>query len=125
MRVCFGDFELDAAARELRRGGEAVRVEPQVFDLIVYLIEKRARVVSRDDIIDAVWDGRIVSDAAISSRIKSARQALGDDGRAQAVIKTVHGKGFRFIADVSERLPGRLDPAGNRGVGDDPPVPDG
>ncbi|MEO1311014.1 MAG: tetratricopeptide repeat protein [Pseudomonadota bacterium] len=102
MRVCFGDFELDAAARELRRGGEAVRVEPQVFDLIVYLIEKRARVVSRDDIIDAVWDGRIVSDAAISSRIKSARQALGDDGRAQAVIKTVHGKGFRFIADVAE-----------------------
>ena len=102
MRFLFGEYALDAATHELTRGGKAVPVEPQVFDLIVFLIENRERVVSREDIIDAVWAGRIVSDSAISSRIKTARQALGDNGRTQTVIKTVHGKGFRFIAKVRE-----------------------
>ncbi len=96
----FGPFELDMARFELRVDGEPCRVEPQVFSLIALLVENRERLVSRDEIIEKVWDGRIVSDAAISSRIKSARQALGDDGKAQRYIKTIHNQGLRFVAPV-------------------------
>ena len=81
----------------------AVPVEPQVFALLALLVENRERLVSRDEIIEKVWDGRIVSDAAVSSRIKSARQALGDDGKAQRYIRTIHGQGLRFV----RRRPGR------------------
>jgi TolB-like protein/Tfp pilus assembly protein PilF len=96
----FGTFELDMARFELRAGGEPCRVEPQVLSLIALLVENRERLVSRDEIIEKVWDGRVVSDAAISSRIKSARQALGDDGTAQRYIRTIHNKGLRFVAPV-------------------------
>jgi TolB-like protein len=96
----FGTFELDMARFELRVDGEPCRVEPQVLSLIALLVENRERLVSRDEIIEKVWDGRIVSDAAISSRIKSARQALGDDGRAQRYIRTIHRQGLRFVAPV-------------------------
>lgn len=96
----FGRFELDLSTVELRAGGEASRLEPQVFALLSLLIENRDRVVSKDEIIEKVWEGRVVSDAALSSRIKSARQALGDDGQAQRFIKTVHRVGFRFVGDV-------------------------
>jgi len=96
----FGPFVLDMARFELRAGGEPCRVEPQVFSLIALLVENRERLVSRDEIIEKIWDGRIVSDAAISSRIKSARQALGDDGKAQRYIRTVHNQGLRFVAPV-------------------------
>lgn len=96
----FGPFELDLSTVELRAGGEASRLEPQVFALLSLLIENRDRVVSKDEIIEKVWEGRVVSDAALSSRIKSARQALGDDGQAQRFIKTVHRIGFRFVGEV-------------------------
>ena len=96
----FGPFELDVAKVELRSGGEIRPVEPQVFSLIALLVENRERLVSKDEIIEKVWDGRIVSDSAVASRVKSARQALGDDGKAQRFIKTLHGQGFRFVADV-------------------------
>jgi len=96
----FGAFELDLATGELRAGGEATPLEPQVFAVLALLVERRDRLVTRDQLIDAVWDGRVVSDAAVASRVKSARQALGDDGRAQRFIKTVHGRGFRFVAPV-------------------------
>jgi len=96
----FGDFELDLDRFELRESGEARPVEPQVLALLALLVENRERLVSRDELIEKVWQGRIVSDAAISSRVKSARQALGDDGRAQRFIKTIHGQGFRFLGDV-------------------------
>ncbi|MGE0830752.1 MAG: winged helix-turn-helix domain-containing tetratricopeptide repeat protein [Hyphomonadaceae bacterium] len=96
----FGDFELDAAKAELRKKGAAVAVEPQVFALLKFLIENRERLVSRDDIVAAIWNGRIVSDAAISSRIKSARRALDDDGQTQWAIRTLHGAGFRFVAEI-------------------------
>lgn len=96
----FGCFELDLEKIELRRGGAVRPVEPQVFALLGLLIEHRERVVSKDEIVEKVWEGRAVSDAAIASRVKSARQALGDDGRAQRFIKTVHGHGFRFVADA-------------------------
>ena len=96
----FGPFVLDMARFELRADGEPCKVEPQVFSLIALLVENRERLVSRDEIIEKVWDGRIVSDAAISSRIKSARQALGDDGKAQRYIRTIHNQGLRFVAPV-------------------------
>jgi len=96
----FDEFELDLAKLELRARGGLRPVEPQVFALLALLVGNRERVVSRDEIIEVVWDGRAVSDAAIDSRIKSARQALGDDGAAQRFIRTVHRKGFRFIEDA-------------------------
>jgi TolB-like protein len=97
----FDTFEIDTAAQELRRDGSALAVEPQVFALLVHLVENRDRVVSRDDILQAVWHGRIVSEAALSSRVKAVRQAIGDDGQAQRLIKTVHKRGFRFVGDVT------------------------
>lgn len=96
----FGRFELDLAALELRAGGDTVRVEPQVFGLLALLVGNRERVVSKDEIIEKVWDGRIVSDAAVASRVKSARQALGDDGQSQHFIRTIHGRGYRFVAEA-------------------------
>lgn len=102
MRYAFGPFELDTSTLELRRGGDLVSIEPQVFELLLCLIENRDRVLSKDDLIDAVWGGRIVSDAAISSRIRLVRRAVDDDGTRQAVIKTVHGKGFRFVAELED-----------------------
>jgi TolB-like protein len=95
----FGDIELDTTRVELRRGRETVALEPQVFALLALLVENRERLVSKDEIVEKVWDGRVVSDAAIASRIKSARQAIGDDGKAQRCIRTVHGLGYRFIAE--------------------------
>jgi TolB-like protein len=97
----FGPFELDLARVELRCEGEDRPLEPQVFALLVLLVEQRDRVLSRDALIEAVWDGRPVSDAAVASRIRSARQALGDDGSTQRYIRTVHGRGYHFVADVS------------------------
>lgn len=96
----FGPFELDLDKVELRAGAEVQALEPQVFAVLALLVENRERLVSRDEIIEKVWDGRIVSDAAVASRVKSARQALGDDGRAQRFIKTIHGRGFRFVGEV-------------------------
>ena len=102
MRYAFEDFILDVEKHELRRNGDLVAVEPQVFALLIHLIEQRERVVSKDQLIEAIWEGRFVSDSVVSSRIKSARKALGDDGRTQQYIKTTHGTGFRFIALVKE-----------------------
>jgi TolB-like protein len=98
----FDQFELDGDKVELRAGGEVVPVEPQVFALLRFLIENRDRAVTKDEIIDKVWDGRVISDSALSSRIKSARQALGDDGAAQKFIRTIHRIGFRFVAEVED-----------------------
>ena len=98
MRYEFLDFVLDLNSLQLRRGRKAVHVEPQVFNLIVYLIEKRERVVSKNELIGAVWNGRVIADSTFTSRINAARRALGDDGRAQRVIQTVQRRGFRFVA---------------------------
>jgi TolB-like protein len=102
MRARFADFLLDTEAFELRRNGVVVAVEPQVLALIAHLVQARDRLVTRDELIASVWGGRIVSDTAISSRIKSARVALGDDGTRQQWIRTVHGKGFRFVGAVAD-----------------------
>ena len=100
MIYSFGSMELDLARVELRDNGEPRAIEPQVFALIAYLAENRDRMVSRDELFEKLWEGRVVSDSALSSRIKSARRAVGDDGRSQTIIKTVHGQGLRFVADV-------------------------
>jgi TolB-like protein len=94
----FGQFELDTGRMELRANGAPVAIEPQVFALLRLLVENSDRMVSKDEIIAQVWNGRIVSDAAIASRVKSARQALGDDGKSQGMIRTVRGLGFAFVA---------------------------
>ncbi len=95
--VRFDDCELDLAAFELRRAGKPFAVEPQVFELLSYLARHPGRLISKDELIEQVWGGRIVSDAALASRIKSARRAIGDDGEQQRLIRTVHGRGFRFL----------------------------
>jgi TolB-like protein len=96
----FEAFELDTDRHELRRGGEVRAVEPQVFSVLTMLVENRHRMVPREELIAAVWSGRAVSDSVLSSRIKSARQAVDDDGDAQRLIRTVHGQGFRFVGEV-------------------------
>lgn len=98
----FGDYALDTSGFELRHGDDFVPVEPQVFSILAFLIENRAQVVSSDDLIASVWNGRIVSEATLSSRISAARQAVGDSGAAQEVIKTIRSRGFRFMAEVTE-----------------------
>ena len=98
----FGDFVLDNDRRELRRGAESVTVEPQVFDVLVHLLANRHRVVTKDELLAAVWKGRIVSESTLSSRINAARTAVGDSGEDQRLIKTLARKGFRFVGDVLE-----------------------
>ena len=109
MQFYFENHILDLERRELRRGSDLVALEPQVFDLLIYLMQNRDRVVSKDDLIASVWGGRIVSDSTLRRRINAARKALGDSGEAQRLIKTIARKGFRFVGTVTERL--RMKPA--------------
>jgi TolB-like protein/cytochrome c-type biogenesis protein CcmH/NrfG len=100
VQLVFADYTLDTDRRELRRGPEHIAVEPQVFDLLIFLVQNRKRVVSKDDLIAAVWDGRIVSDSTLTSRINAARKAVGDSGEDQKLIRTIARRGFRFIGVV-------------------------
>jgi DNA-binding winged helix-turn-helix (wHTH) protein/tetratricopeptide (TPR) repeat protein len=102
---CFGNCTLDAPRRELRRNDALQRVEPQVLDLLLFLIENRDRVVSRDEIFEQVWGNRIVSDSVLSTRIHAVRHAIGDNGLDQRLIRTIHGRGFRFVAPLREVNP--------------------
>lgn len=123
MRYQFDDFELDTDRFELSRGGVALASEPQVMELLVLLVRNRHRMLSKEEINESVWRGRIVSDSALSSRIKIARKLLDDDGRTQRYIRTVHKKGFRFIAPVQE-LPPVAETPEARSDGASPPEPD-
>jgi pimeloyl-ACP methyl ester carboxylesterase/DNA-binding winged helix-turn-helix (wHTH) protein len=100
MRYRFGTFVLAPETRELLAAGVAQPIEPQVFDLLYHLVSERDRVVSQDELINAIWNGRIVSDSAISARISAARSALGDDGKRQQWIRTLPKRGFRFVGPV-------------------------
>ena len=102
MRYLFEEYGFDTDRRELHRGADIVSVAPQVFDLLDYLIRNRERVVSKDDLINAIWNGRIVSDAALTTRLNAARIAIGDSGEEQRLIKTLPRKGFRFVGPVLE-----------------------
>lgn len=97
----FEDFALDCERRELRAGGAMIPVEPQVFDILVHLVENRDRVVSKDDLIASVWNGRIVSDSTLDSRINAVRKAIGDSGGQQRLVRTMSRKGFRFVGAVT------------------------
>ena len=115
----FGEFTLDRERLELKRSGDPLNLEPQVFGVLATLVERRDRVVTKDELLEAVWNGRVISDAALHSRIHAARQAVGDTGQAQSFIRTYRGRGFRFVASVMEvRECGRPDTVGAR-----PPAP--
>jgi len=98
----FGEFLLDTCRRELRRSGEFQSLEPQVFDLVAYLVEHHERVVSRDETLRAIGAGQFVTDGLLSTRLSSARRAIGDDGREQRLIRTFRRRGLRFVAAVTK-----------------------
>jgi TolB-like protein/class 3 adenylate cyclase len=108
--IRFREFELDTSLFELRRSGERIALEPQVFDLLVFLARNAHRTVTREEIFAEIWGDRIVSDAALSSQIKAARRAVGDDGAGQHTIATVHGRGFRFVAPIESGAPAAAAP---------------
>jgi TolB-like protein len=105
VQFLFGDYRLDTERRELHHGATPVAVEPQVFDVLVHLVENRNRVVAKDDLIASVWGGRVVSDSTLVSRINAARRAVGDNGDEQRLIRTVPRRGVRFVGDVQTRPP--------------------
>src|SRR5262245_8586529 len=108
----FADFVLDIDRRELKRGSELMTIGPQVFDLLVYLVRNRERVVSKDDVMEAVWAGRIVSESTLTSHINAVRKAVGDSGDEQRLIRTVARKGFRFVGEIKEHQDQALDTRG-------------
>jgi adenylate cyclase len=101
--ILFESYGLDTDRRELKRRGELIPLEPQVFDLLVYLIQNRERVVSKDDLIASVWGGRIVSESTLATRIAAVRRAIGDSGESQSLIRTIARKGVRFVGQVLEQ----------------------
>ena len=121
MPYLFEDFVLDSDRRELRRGGRLIPVEPQVFDLLEYLIRNRERVVSKDDLVASVWHGRIVSESALSTRINALRVAIGDSGDEQRLVKTLPRKGIRFVGAVLEEQKPRAATAPDTGT-EQPPL---
>src|ERR1700738_3451429 len=110
MQFVFSNQTLDTDRRELCRGSDRIAVEPQVFDLLVYLLQNRDRVVSKDDLIAAIWEGRIVSESTMTSRINAARKAIGDSGRDQKLIRTISRKGFRFVGALRSQQAGDESP---------------
>ena len=102
MQFLFEDYVLDLDRRELTRGSTAIAIGPQVFDLLVYLVQNREHVVSKDNLLDAVWGGRIVSESTLTSHINAVRKAIGDSGEEQRLVRTIARKGFRFVGEVRE-----------------------
>ena len=96
MKYFFNDYELDISSQELIQDNHQVNIEPQVFDLLVYMVENRGKLIDHQELIKSIWNGRIVSDSAIASRISAARKAVGDNGKDQLVIKQYHAKGSSF-----------------------------
>lgn len=103
----FAEFELDTSRFELRCGAVATAIEPQVYELLLYLIRHRQRLVTRAELNQAIWNGRVVTDSSLNSRIKAARRAVGDDGKSQSLIRTFSRMGYRFVAEVTEHRPER------------------
>ena len=101
----FDEFEIDLGQQELRRSGQVVRIEPQVFELLVYLVRNSNRIVSKEELIEAVWQGRVISEAALSSCVSAARRAIGDSGKDQLRIRTASKRGFRFVGALDDATP--------------------
>ncbi len=117
MILAFGDHRLDIERRELRYGTVLIGLEPKAFDLLAFLVQHRDRVISKDDLLQGVWGGRIVSElAALTTRINAVRRALGDDGTAQRLVRTLPRKGVRFVGEVTE-LPDPATPAAGARAG--------
>jgi DNA-binding winged helix-turn-helix (wHTH) protein len=102
MRLLFGAFEIDLDRFELRKDGVRRHLEPQVFEVLAHLARHRDRLVPKEELLDQVWGNRFVSESAVTSRIRAARAVLDDNGRDQQVIRTVHGRGYRFVAEVAD-----------------------
>ena len=102
VQYAFEDYVIDPGRRELTRGAEPIAIGPQVFDLLLHLVRNREHVVSKDELLDAVWAGRIVSESTLTSHINAARKAVGDSGQNQRLLRTIARKGFRFVGEVSE-----------------------
>ena len=100
MLYVFAEYELDTRLYELRHAGQPCKLEPQVFNVLLYLIEHRDRVVTKDELLDQLWSNQFISEVTLHHRVMAARKAIGDSGRAQRCIKTLHGRGYRFIAAV-------------------------
>jgi TolB-like protein len=118
----FARFEIDVARQELRRAGAVVHIEPQVFDLLVFLVQHRNRIVSKDELIEAIWQGRVISEATLTSRIRAARRALGDSGNDQSLIRTLRKRGFRFVGEIIETHPAPAAIAESQPAGRQPAV---
>jgi pimeloyl-ACP methyl ester carboxylesterase len=121
VQYSFADVVIDTDRFAIECGAGPLQVQPQVFDVLVHLIEHRDRVVSKEDLLDAVWGDQFVSESALTTRIKEARRAVGDDGAAQAVIRTVHGRGYQFVADVEA---GDAAPHASRSPAHEQPAPE-
>ncbi|BAL79297.1 winged helix-turn-helix domain-containing protein [Bradyrhizobium cosmicum] len=121
MTFHFEDFVLDPERRELRRMETHVALEPQVFDLLLYLVRNRERVVTRDNLLDAIWNGRVVSESTLTSRINAARRAVNDNGEEQRLIRTIARKGMRFVGEVTE-IPAAITPAAPGKASSAPPT---
>ena len=123
MKYVFGDYALDPDRRELTRHAEAVAIGPKVFDLLLFLVKNRDHVVSKDDLLDAVWAGRIVSESTLTSHINAVRKAIGDSGKEQRLVRTLARKGFRFVGDVKETSDGRASPGTSTAKPDEAAAP--
>ena len=123
MQYVFGDYALDPDRRELTRHAEAVAIGPKVFDLLLFLVKNRDHVVSKDDLLDAVWAGRIVSESTLTSHINAVRKAIGDSGEEQRLVRTLVRKGFRFVGDVKETSDGRASPGTSTAKPDEAAAP--
>src|SRR5262249_14334960 len=120
VRFLFANHILDIDRRELSCSGRRVALEPQVFDLLLYLVENSERVISKDELFDKVWDGRIVSESTLTSRINAVRRAVNDNGRDQQLVRTIARKGFRFVGEVHAQQPqAKPEPAAARVPDDD------
>ncbi|MDH4654727.1 MULTISPECIES: winged helix-turn-helix domain-containing protein [unclassified Pseudomonas] len=122
MQFMFGDYVLDQGRRELTLRGQVVAVGPQVFDLLLLLVSNRDRVVSRDYLLEAVWNGRVVSESTITSHINAVRKAIGDSGEEQHLVRTVARKGYRFVGDIKVVEVGETQLPAGPGIGEDEPV---
>src|SRR5215218_6324750 len=120
MRFTFGELVLDTDRFLLERAGRSVHVQPQVFDVLSHLVRHRDRVVPKTELLDTIWGDRFVSESTLTSRIKAARRVVGDDGITQTVIQTVHGRGYRWVAEVDAMA----EPSPDRAAGAPAPPPD-